>query len=73
MDSDDVGVVESGCRSGLPLESFEALGIGSENLRQDFESNVAVQLGVERFIDITHAARAEGGFDRVGPEFRPRR
>ena len=36
--------------------------------RRDRGDDGAVQPGVPRFVDLTHAARAEGGVDLVGAE-----
>ena len=54
---------------GFALEAREAIGIESENLRENLERHVAIQLGVARAIDFPHAARANQSDDFVGTQF----
>jgi hypothetical protein len=52
------------------LKAGESLGIGCEGLRQNFQGDVASELGIPRSIHFAHATRAEGGEDFVRAEAR---
>ena len=45
VDRRDVGVIERGQSASFPLEAGHALGILSEGLWEDFQRDVAAQLG----------------------------
>jgi hypothetical protein len=59
----DVGMVQRGDGMGFPLESFTELRGGN------LDRHVALQPGIMRFVDLSHAARADGCYDFVGAEF----
>ena len=52
------------------LEARHALGVVSERVGQHFHRDVAAEPGIARAVHLTHAARAEGGGDFVGAQFR---
>src|SRR5690606_27651886 len=68
VDLGDVRVVELGEQLRLALEAREALGIGDEAGGQDFDRDVAFELGIVGAIDLAHPAFAELGGDLVGTE-----
>jgi len=61
-------MVQRGEDFGFALESGKPLGIRREGLRQDLQSDVALQSGIPRPIDFTHAADADLGGDFVDAE-----
>ena len=68
VDRADVRVIERRERPRFAREAGAALGVGGEVGRQDLDGDVATELAVARAIDLAHAAGAERGDDRVGPE-----
>ena len=56
VDMHDVGVGELGEGFGLTLEALEHVGALSDVGADDFERDMALQLGVEGFVDRGHAA-----------------
>ena len=69
VDGADVGVVQRGEDLGFPLEAGQAVGVGREGVRQDFERDtIPVELRVAGAEDFAHAARADLGGDGVGTE-----
>src|SRR5271170_6781704 len=54
---------------GFALEARHALRVAGEEIGQHLQRNLALQLGVERAIHLTHAAGADGRKDLVGSEF----
>ena len=50
------------------LESREPIGIGSEQVGQDFDRDVAIELRVPGAVDLTHAACPESSDDLVRAE-----
>ena len=66
----DVRVIQRGERLRLAREAGEAIGIGSERLRQDLDRDVAIEPRVARAIDLAHAAGAEQRDDFVDVETR---
>jgi hypothetical protein len=67
----DVGMVECRQYLGLTLEARHARWIASEDIRQHFQRNLALQLGVLRSVHFTHAARAKQGEDLVRADSPP--
>ncbi len=69
VDLRDVRVVEGGEDLGLALEAGQAVaagpGVAREMGRQDFDGDVAIELGVAGAIDLAHRAGAEGADDFV--------
>ena len=65
VDREDVRVGQR--RDGLrfALEASEPIGIGREELGQDFQRNIAIQPRIVRAVDLAHAARSDGGDDFV--------
>ena len=47
-------------RSGFVVEARAPLGVGGEEIREDFQCNVAAEPTVARAIDLAHAAGANG-------------
>ena len=58
-DGADVGVVQGRRRARLAPETTESLGIVDHIVRQEFQGDEAVELGVFGFVDHTHAAAAK--------------
>ena len=53
---------------GFALEPLLQIGIGGDVLGQHLDGDGAVEPRVGGFVDLPHAARAEGGVDLVGAE-----
>ena len=68
VDREDVGMVQAGSRPGFPCETHHAIGIASNRIRQNLQSDPAIEPGVPRQIDLSHAAGAEEGVDLVATE-----
>ncbi len=51
--------------AGLALEAGQAVGVASHVGRQDFEGDVAPELGIGRAIHFSHAAGANRGVNLV--------
>jgi hypothetical protein len=64
----DVWMVERREHLRFTLETGEAIVIVGKRLRQDLDRHVAIQLGIVRAIDLTHAAGAQGGEHLINPE-----
>ncbi len=58
-------MIQRGEQLRFALEPREAIGIGCERVRQDFDSDFATEPGVASPIDLSHAADAEGVDDLV--------
>ncbi len=54
----DVGMVETGDRSGFALKSFSQLRLVSKMRGQDLDGNSAVQASITGLVDFSHSARA---------------
>ena len=61
----DVRVVQRGDRAGLELKSLLQVRIGGDMLGQHLDSDSAVQASVGGFVDLAHAACAEGSLDQI--------
>ena len=70
MDVRDVWVVEGGKDSCLPVESREALRVFREEIREDLDSDVAIQARVTGTIDLAHPAGAKQAENLVRTESR---
>jgi hypothetical protein len=57
---------------GLDLKASQALGIGGDQLRQNFDRDVAIQLRIAGAIYLAHAASPEWGKDLVMTYLRAR-
>jgi hypothetical protein len=68
IDSDNVGMIQSGQRVGLLLKAAQALVIARERLQQDLDGDGAVQPWIVRLVYLAHAARAEEREYLVGPD-----
>ncbi len=68
VDVRDVRMVQRCEGLGFARESSQPIGIGCERLREDFERDVAIQLGIARAIDLSHAAFADRRGDVVASE-----
>src|SRR5262245_34683867 len=71
VNSCDVRMVQRSEDFGFALESSEAFRVCRERLRQDLESDIALQSRVSRPVDLPHAARTDGSGDFVGAEAGP--
>jgi hypothetical protein len=63
-----LGLVQGGKRPGFALEARDAIGIGDERFRQDFDRDIAIELRVARPVDFTHSARTDLRDDFTGAE-----
>ena len=54
------------------LKAGQAISISGKGIREDLQSDVALQLGVTGAIHLTHTARTNGAGDLIRPEFRAR-
>ncbi len=68
VDLRDVRVVERSEHLRLALEARQALRVGSKEVGQDLDRDLAVQARVARSIHLTHAARAQRADDFVGAD-----
>src|ERR1700678_1465256 len=84
VDGADVGVVQGGCGPGLAQEAlmreveagvWSACGRGAggsfgdqKAVGDELESDLAFEPGIERTIDVTHAAGADLIYHSVGPK-----
>ena len=57
MNPGDVGMVQAGSESGLPLEGFQVLGIVGDGLIDNLDRHDAVQDGIPSPVHRTLAAR----------------
>src|SRR5262245_61145643 len=73
MNVRDVRMVQRGERLRLAGEAGEAFGIVGEDIGQDFDRDVAIELRVPGFVDLAHAAGADGGGYFVRTESSARR
>src|SRR6266542_2429980 len=55
-------------RHGLLLEAAQAIGVGGEGHRQDFDGNVSPKPRILRPVHLSHASRTERGQDLVRTE-----
>ena len=69
LNGDQIGMIERTGESRLLLEADDELGVTSEGLVDDLESDVPSEPGVPRAIDFRHSPGAEGGehFVRTQP------
>ena len=68
VDVRDIGMVERRQHLRFAAEPRQPLRVVGEQVRQNFDRDVTVQLGVACPIDLTHAARPEGGTNFVRAE-----
>ena len=61
----NVRMIQRGQHQGFASEARHAIGILSEGFRQNLDSDVAVELGVDGPPHLAHAALAELGGDPV--------
>jgi hypothetical protein len=61
-------VIETSEHAGLALEAGDAVGIGGERLRQNFQRDIASQFRVARTIHLSHPTGTERRNDFVGTE-----
>src|ERR1700693_1280616 len=59
IDRADIGMVESGGRLRLSLETGQGLGVFRDVLGQELQRDKATELGVFSLVDHTHSAAAE--------------
>jgi len=72
VDAGDVRVTERGEELRFALEARDALTVGDEGFRNDFQRNVASEFGITGAIDLAHSACAQRRLDLVGPDACPR-
>jgi DNA-binding winged helix-turn-helix (wHTH) protein len=59
MDRADIGMVESGGRLRLPLETSQCLGVSGDLVRQELQGNKTMESSVLSFVNNTHPPSAE--------------
>jgi hypothetical protein len=64
----DVRVIEGGERLRFAIEAGEALGVDREVGRQNYQGDIALQLGVAGLVDLDHPAGADWSGDLVRPK-----
>src|SRR5438132_8921223 len=69
IDSDDVGMIQSGSRLGLLNEAAHAVAISSNRGRQNLEGNLAIEFRIERQKHFAHSALAQLLADFVAADF----
>jgi hypothetical protein len=65
VESADVRVVQAGNRSGFSFESFSSLGTFGQVRGEYFDRYVAVESGVFRLVNLTHASGSDEREDFV--------
>ena len=65
-------MIERGQDLRFALEAREPLGIRRKRVGQDLQRDVALQAGVARAVDLTHAAGAKDCADLIDSEARAR-
>ncbi len=65
----DVRMIHRGQHAGLALEARHAFGVAGEGRGQDFERDVAVELGVAGAVDFAHSAGAQFRADLIVRQF----
>jgi hypothetical protein len=63
VDGDDVGMLEAGSRSGLPLEPLDELLVERQGERQHLDRDVTLQMAVVRLVDDRHPPPAQLAVD----------
>ena len=56
---------------GLALEPRQAVRVRGEQIRQDFQRDIAIELGVAGTVHLTHATFTNLGTDFIDTEARP--
>ena len=65
IDRGNVGMIQRCQHASLALESSHPLTVASETLGKNFNRNVALQFGIPRAVNLTHAAASELAQDFV--------
>ena len=65
-------VVEGSQRARFPLKAGQSIGVRSEHLGQDLQSDIALQSRVTRAVDLAHPTRADHRDDLVRADPRAR-
>src|SRR5258707_864686 len=71
MHGDNVGMIQRGGHLRFPLKTAPALRV-SKMIGQKLDSDLALQLRIEREIHRTHASLAELGLDAILADLEPR-
>ena len=61
-------MIERGQHLRFALEPGQPLRVVDEGVGEDLQRDITVELRVPGFVDLPHAARADGGEDFVGAE-----
>jgi hypothetical protein len=61
----DVRVIQRREDLGFALEAGQPVGVVREQLREHFQRDIAIELGVARAVDLTHAAATKRGDDLI--------
>ena len=70
VDVRDVRVVQRRENFGFALKAGEPVGVRRDRRRQDFDRDLALQVGIGGAVHLTHAAHAEQGDDVIRTESR---
>ncbi len=62
-------MIQRGEHFGVALEACHALRVASKSLGQNFDCHIALQLGIARAVDLSHATGADGREDFEVTEF----
>ena len=68
VNGEHVGVRQRSDRAGLVLESCPAIRIARDAGRQDFDRDLAMELGVARAVDLAHSSLTEQADDFIRTE-----
>ena len=68
VDRRDVRMIQRGEHLRFAREPGEAIRIGGEQVGQDFDRDAAIELGVARPVDLTHASDTQGRDDFIGTQ-----
>ena len=69
IDGGNVGMVEGGEQGSFATEAGQALGIGGDSRRQNFQGDLATEFAVAGAVDFAHAAYAEERIYFVDADF----
>jgi len=61
----DVRMLQAGNGFGFAIETGAEFSVGAEMRRENFDGNDALEASIAGFVDLAHAAGADGGLDFV--------
>ena len=60
MDAENIGMIERGDGAGFLLETAQAIGIGGEGGRKNFDGDIASETLIAGAVNLAHSASADG-------------